>query len=1314
MNQRRRARLILGVLVVNGFLVGCGSDGQKGVKATHTPNQTATATPSATSSQVSTPTPSATATQSDPTPSATPLPSATPSATAVATPSGPPNILFIIMDDVGIDQMTLFGNGGADPPIVPNIDQIAADGVTFSNAWATPECSPSRSTFYTGRFPLRTGVTSAIIDYMTAQSQVSPYETTLPRLLRTAGYTSAMVGKYHLGANDPAGNCNPATRGFDYFNGNNTAGPPRIDTSAGTLPEPPLLLGSYQCGFIRFGDTFEPALGACYFDDERPCQDGVTGKACLEDGGLLDEGQACMSRPSRPLFFQNVNAYYVWPETTNDGSLPAPSGCDTSGSGCADLRCPIASAGDEGVLTNREYMTGQQTQSGIDWWNRQTGPRMLTVSYNSIHTPYQQPPGVDARVNALGCAGQDDRLLVNAMFEDMDSQIGVLLEGLDLATLDEAGKIERLYLDERNTVLVIIGDNGSFGSSVRLPFSPNLAKGTVFQTGVWVPLIVAGPHVEGAAGRDVDALVHSVDLLQLFAELAGVDVRALVPPAHRLDSEPLLPYLANPNQAAIRKWNYSEIQPGRTVPVPVIEDERPWPCVLFSTPEFNQSGELVSLSGGACNDLLFNTKSFCSDNNGLWFGPGSDYLGPNGGQPWNDCCQVTEQFDDPSDPVQIAAVAQFTVRDADYKLNELSIPDCDSPNDNVFPPYDTNQRFLLFDLTLSPHIDYLPLEVCTLNDHATPVDAPKCLDQQTGNRCAGAPSCLVVERDRENYDALFGTLSGVKASKIECPGDGNLDLRVDQLDLDGVAAFFGAGRSFYDMNGDALTNDLDGQIVEEHLGTDCLGACRRADLNQDNVVNDADEAILLSRLGPCDVDLATEVHLCNADLNGDGVINDLDRDILENTRQEFDGQPCPIVVVGQNDPAVDPPAVQAALDQATLLANGRVQLQGAFDFSGCDNCVVVRGPVILEGTGDPSGPEEPDPAEVTTITADGSVAPLVVRMVQDYVDSPLVIEKLWFTSGVSMAILLEQTRGVVELRNNRITGIEPVGPSDNQIRFGIGGAGLGPFSGKLTGELHAIGNYIDNRNVPFMRGDDNGIAIAASSFSFLEYRDNRLYSFGESIEIEGLANPDATIEVVGNDVINDAAVSSLADLTAIVGLPTGVSGGHPAALKVIGVQARSVLIEGNTIAVSGYPSAVCMMAGVDALRALEDIGFEIRGNSCTMDGQFAALQAGWAGLLPFYPPFFLENAIVEDNVFEGSARFGVPFLDWTYIGPGAGVLLNDLVNRGNRNTFRNNDLSNFAGTENGLVFWDSTFDNRFFGATGGTVIDRGRDNVIEP
>src|SRR5262245_48735340 len=111
-----------------------------------------------------------------------------------------PNILFIILDDVGIDQMRVFGYDQDNQPRTPSIDAIALAGVRFRNAWAMPECSPSRVAFFTGRYPLRTGVMTAFINTDLANSQMSPYESTAPRVLARAGYKSALLGKYHLAA----------------------------------------------------------------------------------------------------------------------------------------------------------------------------------------------------------------------------------------------------------------------------------------------------------------------------------------------------------------------------------------------------------------------------------------------------------------------------------------------------------------------------------------------------------------------------------------------------------------------------------------------------------------------------------------------------------------------------------------------------------------------------------------------------------------------------------------------------------------------------------------------------------------------------------------------------------------------------------------------------------------------------------------------------------------------------------------------------------------------------------------------------------
>ncbi len=78
-------------------------------------------------------------------------------------------------------------------PRIPTIEAIASQGVNFTNCWAMPECSPSRVSFFTGRYPSRTGVGSPLTQTTLAQSQCSPFEVTAPRLLEEAGYRSAAL-----------------------------------------------------------------------------------------------------------------------------------------------------------------------------------------------------------------------------------------------------------------------------------------------------------------------------------------------------------------------------------------------------------------------------------------------------------------------------------------------------------------------------------------------------------------------------------------------------------------------------------------------------------------------------------------------------------------------------------------------------------------------------------------------------------------------------------------------------------------------------------------------------------------------------------------------------------------------------------------------------------------------------------------------------------------------------------------------------------------------------------------------------------------
>ena len=160
-----------------------------------------------------------------------------------------PNILFVILDDVGKDQLASFNPAASTEALTPNLNAIAAAGLKFTNLTTMPECSPSRAAFFTGRYGFRTGVNAAILNQDLPAAQVSPFEVTTPQVLSTAGYRNALIGKYHLGGpeNNPGGNAVPLALGWQYFDGNLRGGPPSIDVTLGGQYTQDRT--RYSCGF---------------------------------------------------------------------------------------------------------------------------------------------------------------------------------------------------------------------------------------------------------------------------------------------------------------------------------------------------------------------------------------------------------------------------------------------------------------------------------------------------------------------------------------------------------------------------------------------------------------------------------------------------------------------------------------------------------------------------------------------------------------------------------------------------------------------------------------------------------------------------------------------------------------------------------------------------------------------------------------------------------------------------------------------------------------------------------------------------------
>lgn len=127
-----------------------------------------------------------------------------------------PNILWIVIDDMGWGDPGGYGGGEAIGAATPNMDRLAAEGLRLTSTYSQQTCTPTRSAILTGRLPVRTGLTRPILagDKITANPWAD--EISLPTLLGDAGYNTLLVGKWHVGEVE---GMRPQDIGFDEFYG---------------------------------------------------------------------------------------------------------------------------------------------------------------------------------------------------------------------------------------------------------------------------------------------------------------------------------------------------------------------------------------------------------------------------------------------------------------------------------------------------------------------------------------------------------------------------------------------------------------------------------------------------------------------------------------------------------------------------------------------------------------------------------------------------------------------------------------------------------------------------------------------------------------------------------------------------------------------------------------------------------------------------------------------------------------------------------------------------------------------------------------
>ncbi|WOD09492.1 sulfatase-like hydrolase/transferase [Pseudomonas sp. NyZ704] len=677
-----------------------------------------------------------------------------------------PNLILIIADDVGVDQLASFGFGGVQPPATPTIDSLAATGVRFSNTWSMPTCSTTRAALFSGRYPPRTNVNTAIVSTDFANSQMSPFERSLPTVLGEQGYVSGYIGKIHVTgsdvnpANHPFGDEAIRALGFDYFAGYFDGGPRPIDVTAG-LDNLDSNAEPYTCGFVPLASDHPQGAdtGACY-QPSGACEEltangsSVPGKMCLEQGGLFDPNQQCASTLPAYLDFTRQNAYYTAEVVISQ----------ESGSQRLDVDNPAT----------RLYRTQLESNFAIDWIQAQSEdqPWMLSLGYSASHAPLQPTPASLAPVTGaldtgIACDnGADTRQLMNQNMEALDTEIRRVLLAADVYIENANGDLE--YNPASNTVVAFIGDNGTYGPVVKEPFLPARSKGTVYQGGIWVPLIVTGATVE-QPGRSVGAMVNSTDLYHLFATLGGADLSA-PEVADRLDAQPMDDYLANADALPVRDSNFS--MSGRNLASSI-----PQPCVLTDV--------------NICLQL-FPQKGLCISEGGTWYG--DDGVVP--GQSFSSCCAVnTYRVNEGEAPFDILAETQRTVRDDRFKLLQLEEPNCDAGG-----------------LTES-------FEFYEINESGSPLG----LDNLDAQDLLTRPT--LTPEQQQHYDTLLAELDSIVDSEPTCPGDGNLDRVINEQDLEDWSYFSqlnGGRSSWYDFNLDGLTDAADRQIIEDNLGLTCL------------------------------------------------------------------------------------------------------------------------------------------------------------------------------------------------------------------------------------------------------------------------------------------------------------------------------------------------------------------------------------------------------------------------------------------------------------------------------------------------------------
>jgi len=462
-------------------------------------------------------------------------------------PAGAPNVVLVVLDDLGFGQLGCFGSDIE----TPTIDGLARDGLRFNRFHVTALCSPTRACLLTGRNHHAVGMgflTDIPIGLPGYDARIPKSAATLPRLLRDAGYSTFAIGKWHLA--------------------------PRWEQSAsGPFDLWPLGLGFERYyGFLN-GDTnqWTPDLvrDNGFVEPPRRPEDGYHLTEDLADAAIRMIQDQRQATPEKPFF-----CYFA------TGATHAPHQAPP------DWLARYAGRFDDGWEAWRERVFARQVEMGIvpqgtpltprpswvpDWKTLPTDQRRLFARMMEAFAGFlahtdAQIGRVLSFIDRIGAA--DDTLVL------VLSDNGASAEGGPIGSFNEH-RFTHDLLDDLDDTLGRVDDIGGFRAYNHYPWgwawagnTPlHLWKRYTWLGGVRTPLVVRWPHEVAAPGGIRSQFCHAVDVMPTILAAAGLEAPEMVDGVAQkpFDGASLLPILADAGAPAPRKTQYFEMIGSRAI-----------------------------------------------------------------------------------------------------------------------------------------------------------------------------------------------------------------------------------------------------------------------------------------------------------------------------------------------------------------------------------------------------------------------------------------------------------------------------------------------------------------------------------------------------------------------------------------------------------------------------------------------------------------------------------------------------------------------------------------------------------------------------